>query len=134
MLIGSGMSILCFIALRMITQRKLQDFLALRARIVNANQEHSFVDKSDNCFADEYMRVYNLTTLSHLRSDKDFFNRTIMSIFLLKCLRCSGYFASHRTLDGNSRKNAHLLYHKRHVTKLSFLKIPKYSCYTNILP
>uniref|UniRef100_A0A1B6DV01 Uncharacterized protein n=1 Tax=Clastoptera arizonana TaxID=38151 RepID=A0A1B6DV01_9HEMI len=76
-LIGSGMSILCHIALRTVTQQKLNYWL-----------QH-FTNKID---ASDFNRVLNLVAHEEKRSAIDFVNRTLMAMFLLRVLKCSGYF------------------------------------------
>jgi len=39
-----------------------------------------------------YKNIYNLTALEDQRTPQDFLERTIMAVFLLKCLRLVGYF------------------------------------------
>lgn len=49
---------------------------------------------------DSYDSIYHLATLSHVRSDKDFFDRTFMALFLFQCLRASGFLpTSHHRYD-----------------------------------
>ncbi|KAK5640889.1 hypothetical protein RI129_009436 [Pyrocoelia pectoralis] len=68
LLIGSGMSVLCHLALRMVTQLSLKESLA------------KYEDKRPFC------------TNSHLRLPEDFLQRTLMTAFLLRCLQKSNYF------------------------------------------
>lgn len=67
------MSILSHIALRMVTQKKLDE-------ILNIHKNRSLE------------KVYNLCTNAPLRSPQDFLQRTLMAGFLLSCLKKSGYF------------------------------------------
>uniref|UniRef100_A0AAR5QBJ1 Protein-lysine N-methyltransferase SMYD4 n=1 Tax=Dendroctonus ponderosae TaxID=77166 RepID=A0AAR5QBJ1_DENPD len=73
LLIGSGMSVLAHTSLRMITQFGLQRCLEI------------YRNKSKE-------KIYRLCTNSHLRSPEDFFQRTLMASFLLRCLRKANFF------------------------------------------
>nr|XP_023024792.1 SET and MYND domain-containing protein DDB_G0273589-like isoform X1 [Leptinotarsa decemlineata] len=73
LLIGSGMSILSHTALRMITQNELSTCLEI------------YKNKSSE-------RVYSLCTNAEKRCADDFFQRTLMAVFLLRCLQKAGYF------------------------------------------
>nr|XP_018910791.1 PREDICTED: SET and MYND domain-containing protein 4 [Bemisia tabaci] len=84
LMIGAGMSILCFIALRIITQQKLDFFLRVK-------------DKLKDPKSCDYAQLYNLVTHSDKRSSEDLFQRTLMSLFLLHILKKSGYFGLEAT-------------------------------------
>ncbi|KAL1494325.1 hypothetical protein ABEB36_009940 [Hypothenemus hampei] len=73
LLIGSGMSILGYTALRMVTQKGLAECLKIYK---NRDKEP----------------IYKLCTNSHLRSPEDFLQRTLMSTFLLRILQKSHFF------------------------------------------
>lgn len=92
-LIGSGMSVLSFLALRMVTQEGLEFFKKLQSKIelikINeANQKEIEFTKRES----EYMKVYNLTSHSDLRLNEDYFRRALMAIFLVKCLKEVDFF------------------------------------------
>lgn len=76
-MIGSGMSILCHIALRIITQQK-----PVYWSNVNETKDGDF------------KRLQELVTHSDKRPAKDHFHRTLMALFLLRILQCSGYVTS----------------------------------------
>ncbi|XP_063223729.1 SET and MYND domain-containing protein 4-like isoform X2 [Bacillus rossius redtenbacheri] len=86
LLIGSGMSILCHVALRLVTQSGLEFFAQRREQI----RQHAGPTSKD----DKYMEVFNLVTHSDKRSAIDFFQRTLMAIFLLTYLQKAGFFPS----------------------------------------
>lgn len=88
-LTASGSSILSWIALRILTKGKLEDFLLTREELEKGDGSSSRVGHQQQ--ADNYSSIYHLATLSHLRSDKDFFDRTFMALFLFQCLRASGF-------------------------------------------
>uniref|UniRef100_A0A6P7EYN5 SET and MYND domain-containing protein 4-like n=1 Tax=Diabrotica virgifera virgifera TaxID=50390 RepID=A0A6P7EYN5_DIAVI len=75
LLIGSGMSILAHTALRMVTQQKLEKCLEI------------YKNKSEE-------KIFNLCTNSDKRDSEDFFQRTLMAAFLLRCLQKCGYFGA----------------------------------------
>ncbi|XP_069700412.1 SET and MYND domain-containing protein 4-like [Periplaneta americana] len=85
LLVGSGMSILCHIALRMITQSGLQHFLdekdSLRESFLQPNKQPG-----------SYASVYNLVTHAEKRPAQDFLHRTLMALFLLRCLQEANFF------------------------------------------
>ncbi|XP_066251201.1 SET and MYND domain-containing protein 4-like [Euwallacea similis] len=73
LLFGSGMSILGYISLRIITQNGLKKCLQIYENRANE-------------------RLYKLCTNSDSRSPEDFLQRTLMAAFLLRCLQRSGFF------------------------------------------
>lgn len=88
-MIASGSSILSWIALRILTKGKMEDFLEAREELEKDGDGGRLLASTRN--PDSYSGIYHLATLSHLRSDKDFFDRTFMALFLFQCLRASGY-------------------------------------------
>ncbi|XP_054273214.1 SET and MYND domain-containing protein 4 isoform X2 [Macrosteles quadrilineatus] len=79
LMIGSGMSILCYIALRTITQQKYKYWQKVR------NKQPVNPD---------YNNLANLVTHADKRKADDFVSRTLMALFLLKILEHSGYIPS----------------------------------------
>lgn len=79
MMIGSGMSILCFIAFRMITQ-------------------HGSVEVAieKGC-----QTIRELCTHSNERKASDYLQRTVMSAFLLRIMQKSGFFGRRTSESGN---------------------------------
>lgn len=73
LLLGSGMSILSLITLRMVTQTNVQKQLEI------------FDDR-------EKEKVYTLCTNASMREPADFLQRTLMIAFLLRSLQVAGYF------------------------------------------
>lgn len=78
-MIGSGMSILCFIALRMITQHGSVEIAIERGRQV----------------------IRELCTHSNERQATDYLQRTVMSAFLLRVLQKSNFFGRRTSESGN---------------------------------
>ncbi|KYM93842.1 SET and MYND domain-containing protein 4 [Cyphomyrmex costatus] len=72
LLIGSGMSVLSMVALRMVTQEE------------SCEGDDENVD----------VAPYNLVTHADKRTSKDFLERSLMAAFLLKCLQRVGFFAN----------------------------------------
>ncbi|XP_021934580.1 SET and MYND domain-containing protein 4 isoform X2 [Zootermopsis nevadensis] len=85
LLVGSGMSILCHLALRMLTQSGLQHFLGMKDTL-----QESFLQP--NMHPGGYASVYNLVTHADERPAKDFMHRTLMALFLLRCLQEAHFF------------------------------------------
>jgi hypothetical protein len=85
LLVGSGMSILCHLALRIITQSGLQHFLDIKDTL------HESLSQP-NTHPGSYSSVYNLVTHADKRPAQDFLNRTLMALFLLRCLQDAHFF------------------------------------------
>ncbi|XP_044252306.1 SET and MYND domain-containing protein DDB_G0273589-like [Tribolium madens] len=79
LLLGSGMSVLSLMALRIITQQNLTQTLGIYDR------------KDTNA-------LYNLCTNETKRQNCDFLQRSLMAAFLLRCLQKSGYFGGNDTV------------------------------------
>ncbi|XP_039280323.1 SET and MYND domain-containing protein 4 [Nilaparvata lugens] len=80
LLLGSGMSVLCYISLRIFTRAALKDFLSLKSKLGTDDDSHP------------YLRFYKLVKHDLYRTAADYLNRTLMSLFLLRVLQSSGYF------------------------------------------
>lgn len=83
MMIGSGMSILCFIALRILTQESTADAAIKKGRTI----------------------LHELCSHSKQRPADDYLQRTIMSSFLLRILQKSGFFGR-RTSDSRKYRSS----------------------------
>lgn len=81
--LGSGMSILCYIAVRIFTQSKN---VHVALRIAN----------------DLYK---NLCSHTDNRSTEDHLQRGLMAAFLLRCLKCAQYFNSDEQAESKSKKS-----------------------------
>uniref|UniRef100_A0A1B6J8P5 Protein-lysine N-methyltransferase SMYD4 n=2 Tax=Homalodisca liturata TaxID=320908 RepID=A0A1B6J8P5_9HEMI len=81
----SGASVTCLMALRIITQHNLEHFLQLKPVLTNSCKNKQY--KSS-----DYTTVYNLVNHASQRSTEDFLHRTLMAVFLLRCLQTTGYF------------------------------------------
>ncbi|EFA09316.2 SET and MYND domain-containing protein 4-like Protein [Tribolium castaneum] len=79
LLLGSGMSVLSLMALRIITQQSLTQTLEI------------YDKKNTNA-------LYNLCTNESKRQNSDFLQRSLMAAFLLRCLQKSGYFGENGTV------------------------------------
>ncbi|XP_034939487.1 SET and MYND domain-containing protein 4-like isoform X2 [Chelonus insularis] len=109
LLIGSGMSILSMLALRMVTQIgskacvELRDDLKQSNKIIETavNTEKKISKSSRRRLRKKKLkegcvqidkRAYDLVTLSEKRTPVDFFERSLMAAFLLKCLELVNFF------------------------------------------
>lgn len=79
LLIGSGMSILCFVALRIITQ----------------------AGTFEKAFAAGRQLITNLCTHSERRLPDDYLQRCTMSVFLLRILQKAEFFGIRKTESGS---------------------------------
>ncbi|XP_047003321.1 SET and MYND domain-containing protein 4-like isoform X1 [Schistocerca americana] len=93
LMLGSGMSILCMLALRIITQEPegLHFFCRLKPHLTTDGKGSNKKCELDS-HAKEYLRVWNLETHKEERTPHDFFQRTLMAVFLLRILQDSGKF------------------------------------------
>ncbi|GLV38670.1 SET and MYND domain containing class 4 member 2 [Carabus blaptoides fortunei] len=80
MLIGSGMSILCHVALRIVTQDGL-------ARCLDIHKDKTLDPAQTLC------------RHSDLREPKDFLQRSLMAAFLLRCLQKCNFFPNKKEMD-----------------------------------
>lgn len=78
-MIGSGMSILCFIAFRMITQHGSVEVAIEKGR----------------------RTIHELCTHSNERKASDYLQRTVMSAFLLRIMQKGGFFGRRTSESGN---------------------------------
>lgn len=77
------MSVLCHLALRMITKHGLEQCLEM----------YKNKDK---------LPIYKLCTLSKQRDSKDFLYRTLMAAFMLRCLQVVDFFPNKNINEGKS--------------------------------
>ncbi|CAL8071023.1 unnamed protein product [Orchesella dallaii] len=91
LLMGSGMSPTAYLALRIITQSSLDKFKEIFPDLQN---DPSKVIRDENGKYDpsSYFNIYNLGAMEHDRTPVDFYERTLMAVFLVKCLRINQYF------------------------------------------
>lgn len=95
------MSILCIIAMRMVTQSGLQKALELykthfqKRNNIETNDE----DILKNCNDSEKEKlIYNLCTHTELREPMDYLKRFLMAFFLLRCLQKTFFFSDQMTV------------------------------------
>ncbi|GLV37710.1 SET and MYND domain containing class 4 member 3 [Carabus blaptoides fortunei] len=84
----SGCSIVCSLAIRLITQKGLQYFLDVKPNLSQNLNENTKYDPSS------YKTIYNLCRHKDQRSHVDFFQRTVMATVLLRFLQETGFFKS----------------------------------------
>ncbi|KAK7086786.1 hypothetical protein SK128_009830 [Halocaridina rubra] len=98
-LVDSGMSLNCFLSLRIITQHTLAFFQKIRPRL----QEKVRLPSSEFPHSpSDYLSVYQLVGLEEHRQPNSFIPLTIMASFLLKLLQRANYF------DRNEETGEHL--------------------------
>ncbi|KAF4533270.1 hypothetical protein B566_EDAN010505 [Ephemera danica] len=91
--IGSGMSILCHMALRMITRAGSADkFVAMWKAANQGTAKSKKQQAKEEAEIDNYRRVLGLVSHQTQRTTKDFLHRSLMAIFLLKCLQQANFF------------------------------------------
>lgn len=97
---GSGMSVLCSLALRMLTQIGLQESLKI--------YQDNFKDGNDEKMTKIFDRttktgriatIYSLNTHETFRVQDDFIKRVLMAIFLTRCLRKANFFSTESKKD-----------------------------------
>ncbi|XP_076056655.1 protein-lysine N-methyltransferase SMYD4-like isoform X3 [Oratosquilla oratoria] len=88
---GSGMSINCFLAFRMLTKHPLAFFMGLREQLQD-NLPETTVNNKEVYDPTDFLRIYNLVRHSQDRTPEDFFHRTVMTVFLIKALKKTKYF------------------------------------------
>lgn len=80
---GSGCSVTCHIALRMITQYPKEYFKSLQDLDAKPNRPYK---------TDDYRNIYYLVAHEEKRTKQDFLHRSEMAAFLVKLLELTGYF------------------------------------------
>lgn len=93
--LSSGMSIICFLALRTVTQREIQWFrdnkdmfdLTKHDKTSGETKEQKEVYESG-----DYKNYFNLVNHHSERKTNDMFHRAMFSVFMVRCLRTQGYF------------------------------------------
>jgi hypothetical protein len=88
------MSVLCNVALRMITQNDLKKSLEIYDRYLSPREKLSSFDEQDlKLDLDDKLHViYNLCTHTEQRTYEDYLSRALMAFFLFRCLQKSGFF------------------------------------------
>ncbi|XP_069940957.1 SET and MYND domain-containing protein 4-like isoform X4 [Cherax quadricarinatus] len=91
LLTGSGMSINCFLAFRLVTQYPLSFFLDLKDQLVEEDPKETTNNKQVYDPTD-FLRLYHLVHHAESRTPEDFFHRCIMIVFMVKALKKTKYF------------------------------------------
>jgi len=91
--ISSGMSIICYLAYRSISQKPLQWFLDNK-HLFDKHDKTSGQTKEqkDAYISGDYKNYYNLVNHHDQRKIGDIFHRSMFTVFLLRCLQSQGYF------------------------------------------
>ncbi|XP_050719553.1 SET and MYND domain-containing protein 4-like isoform X3 [Eriocheir sinensis] len=92
LLFGSGMSINCFLAFRLLTQYPLSYFLDMKEKLQEEENPKETTDNKEVYDPADFMRLYQLVCHSQHRTPEDLFHRCIMIVFLLKALKKTKYF------------------------------------------
>jgi len=102
-LIASGMSIICFLAYRCITQKPLKFFLDNKETF-KQHDKTSGSNKSQvtKFLSDDYVNLYNLCTHRDQRKMNDIFHRAMFVVMMLRCLKKLGYFGEDVKEKANS--------------------------------
>jgi len=93
--LSSGMSIICFLALRSVTQKPLQWFRDNREMFELSKHDKTSGETKEQTEAYEsgdYRNYFNLVNHHDERKTNDMFHRAMFSVFLLRCLQTQGYF------------------------------------------
>ncbi|XP_042229115.1 SET and MYND domain-containing protein 4-like isoform X3 [Homarus americanus] len=91
LLTGSGMSINCFLAFRLVTQYPLSFFLDFKDQLTEEDPKDTTNNKQVYDPSD-FLRLYHLVCHSQSRTPEDFFHRCIMIVFMVKALKKTKYF------------------------------------------
>jgi len=93
--LSSGMSIICFMAYRSITQKSLAWFKENRDIFENHDKTSGQSKEQTEVYSSgDYRNYYNLVNHHEKRPTGDIFHRAMFSVFLLRCLQSQGYFSS----------------------------------------
>ncbi|CAG0891243.1 unnamed protein product [Cyprideis torosa] len=92
LLVGSGMSITCFLAFRILTQSGMAYFRAMKDQLIKGPDEEKFLNSEGVYDAESYLSVFNLVSHEDQRSTADLLHKTVMAMFLLKCLQSVKFF------------------------------------------
>ncbi|XP_055596096.1 SET and MYND domain-containing protein 4-like [Uranotaenia lowii] len=84
-----GANIVCFLALRIITQRREDYFLNLKEDLSQLSD-----DDVTRLPVDDYRRIYNYVTHSSQRSPEDSLQWTLMAVLINRMLLHGGYYSS----------------------------------------
>ncbi|XP_046441017.1 SET and MYND domain-containing protein 4-like isoform X1 [Daphnia pulex] len=92
----AGISIICYLSLRMIAIHPPSFFMDVRPVIEQPELQKKAALSED---VKKYIKTYHLVTHDTLRNKESFFHVTLMANFLLKCLKVAGYFGTRDTTD-----------------------------------
>lgn len=101
LLVGSGMSINCFLALRLVTQYPLSYFLDMKEKLTQEDDLKDLTNDKEVYDPSDFMRLYHLVCHSQFRTAEDLFHRCIMIVFLIKALKKTKYFDGKGTSSGD---------------------------------
>jgi len=91
--LSSGMSIICYLAYRSISQKSLQWFKDNRNLFDNHDKTSGqTTEQKDVYVSGDYRNYFNLVNHHSERKTGDIFHRSMFTVFLLRCLQSQGYF------------------------------------------
>ena len=91
--ISSGMSIICYLAYRSISQKPL-DWFKKNKHLFESHDKTSGQTKEQKepYVSGDYKNYYNLVNHHEKRQMGDIFHRSMFTVFMLRCLQSQGYF------------------------------------------
>ncbi|MPC41412.1 SET and MYND domain-containing protein 4 [Portunus trituberculatus] len=107
LLVGSGMSINCFLALRLVTQKPVSYFLDMKEKL-NEEDLKEITNNKEVYDPSDFMRLYNLVCHSQFRTAEDLFHRCVMIVFLIKALKKTKYFDGKGSSSGDKINDVEL--------------------------
>merc|ERR1712012_1291634 len=133
--LSSGMSIICFLALRTVTQKPLQWFrdnremfeLSKHDKTSGETKEQKEVYESS-----DYRNYFNLVSHHDERKTNDMFHRAMFSVFLLRCLQSQGYFpdSPQETLTEDEHLIGNILCHFLEVLQFNAHEVAQFEMVT----
>ena len=107
MILQSGFNVYAYMALRLVTKEGLENLLKLQPDLENKRSEKS---GSGNTYysSKDFRNAYNLMAHEDSISDELWLLKGIVSVFLLKCLQQTDYFASLQKEDRNELHESEL--------------------------
>jgi len=91
--LSSGMSIICFLAYRTVTQKSLKWFMENRQLFQDHDKTSGQTKEQTDVYeSGDYRNYFNLVNHHSERKTGDVFHRSMFSVFLLRCLQSQGYF------------------------------------------
>jgi len=91
--LSSGMSIICYLAYRTVTQKSLKWFKDNKHLFENHDKTSGQTKEQKEAYeSGDYRNYFNLVNHHSERKTGDIFHRAMFTVFLLRCLQSQGYF------------------------------------------